>query len=106
MDVLKDPQLKAYDRLSRYSNFPFYYNTLDNKYVYGTTRYLKSNTPYKIYKIQQNDTLDTIAFQNYNDPTYYWVICDFNRIKDPFVDLKVGGYLKLPVLSLIEFKDN
>ena len=105
MDVLKDKQLRAYDRLSRYSNFPFYYNTLDEKYIYGTTTYLKNNTPYKVYKIKQNDTLDSIAFQHYNDPTYYWVICDFNRIKDPFEDLVVGSYLRLPVLSSIEYKE-
>lgn len=105
MDVLKDKQLKFYDRLSRYSTFPIYYNTLDNKYVYGTTQYLKKNVPYKMYKIKYNDTLDSIALEQYNDPTYYWVICDFNRLQDPFVDLKVGGYLKLPVISTIEFKD-
>ena len=105
MDVVKDKQLRAYDRLSRYATFPFYYNLLDNKYIYGTTNYLKTNTPYKIYKIQQNDTLDSIALQNYNDPTYYWIICDFNRIQDPFVDLRVGGYLKLPVISNIEFRE-
>lgn len=105
MDVLKDKQLKFYDRLSRYSTFPIYYNTLDNKYVYGTTQYLKSNTPYKMYRIQNNDTLDSIALDQYNDPTYYWIICDFNRLQNPFVDLKVGGYLKLPIISNIEFKD-
>lgn len=105
MDILKDKQLRAYDRLSRYANFPFYYNTLDNKYIYGTTNYLKNNTPYKMYKIQKNDTLDSIAFQNYNDPTYYWIICDFNRLQDPFIELRPGGYLKLPVLSTIEYRD-
>lgn len=105
MDVLKDKQLRGYDRLSRYSNFPFYYNTLDDKYVYGTTSYLKRDTPYTMYKIQLGDTLDSIALENYNDPTYYWIICDFNRIQNPFVDLKVGGYLRLPVISQIEFKD-
>lgn len=105
MDVLTNKQLRAYDRLSRYSNFPFYYNTLDDKYIYGTTNHLKNTTTYKIYQVKQNDTLDSIAMDNYNDPTYYWVICDFNRIQDPFKDLKVGSYLKLPILSLIEYKE-
>lgn len=105
MDVLINKQLKAYDRLSRYATFPIYYNTLDNKYQYGTTSNLKKNTPYKMYRIQYGDTLDSIALEHYNDPTYYWVICDFNRLRNPFVDLKVGGYLKLPVLSSIEFKE-
>ena len=105
MDILKDKQLRAYDKLSRYSTFPFYYNELDNKYMYGTTNHLKNTTAYRLYKIKNNDTLDSIALDAYNDPTYYWIICDFNRIQDPFIDLAVGSYLKLPILSLIEYKD-
>jgi len=105
MDVLKDKQLRAYNRLSRYANFPFYYNTLDNKYMYGTTNHLKNNTAYQLYRIKKNDTIDSIALDCYNDPTYYWVICDFNRIQDPFKELRVGSYIKLPILSLIDYKE-
>ena len=105
MDVLKDKQLRAYDKLSRYATFPFYYNTLDNKYIYGTTNHLDISTNYKLYKIQKGDTFDSISLTHYNDPTYYWVICDFNRIQDPFATLIPGKYIKVPVISTIEFKD-
>lgn len=105
MDALKDKQLRAYDRLSRYATFPFYYHTIDNKYTYGTTNHLKSNTSYQNYTIKQGDTLDKLALQMWNNPTLYWIIADFNRISDPFVNLPVGFILKIPVLSNIEFRE-
>ena len=39
------------------------------------------------------------------DTTYYWIIADFNRIQDPFINLPVGYTIKIPVLSNIEFKE-
>lgn len=103
MDVLKDKQYKSYDRLSRYSNFPIYYNTLNNKYCSGTTTYLDDTTEYGLYNVVQNDTYDSISLYHYNNPTYYWIICNFNRIVDPFEKPKPGTTLKIPVISNIEF---
>ena len=37
MDVLKNKYYKEYTRLSRYAVFPCYYNTLDDKYLVGTS---------------------------------------------------------------------
>ena len=105
MDILKNEQLRAYDKLSRYSSFPFYYNTVDDKYIYGTTNHLKNNTSYQNYQIKKGDTLDSIALKAWNNPTYYWIIADFNRIQDPFINLPVGYTIKIPVLSNIEFKE-
>ena len=103
MDVLKDKQYKNYDRLSRYSNFPIYYNTLNDKYCSGTVSYLSDETEYVLYLVELNDTYDIISLKNYNNPTYYWIICNFNRIADPFEIPKVGSVLKIPVISNIEF---
>jgi len=103
MDVLKNKSYKSYDRISRYTRFPTFYNTLDNKYVYGTTAQLRDDTVFSIHKVQRGDTLDTLALKYYNNPTYYWVLADFNRIQDPFDDLTVGMYLKIPTLSVIQF---
>ena len=103
MDVLKDKQYKNYDRLSRYSNFPIYYNTLNDKYCSGTVSYLSDETEYVLYQVELNDTYDIISLKNYNNPTYYWIICNFNRIADPFEIPKVGSVLKIPVISNIEF---
>ena len=51
MDVLTSKTYKAYKRLSRYNSFPYYYHTLDNKYIGGTVNYLKQDTPYVLYKV-------------------------------------------------------
>lgn len=105
MDILKDKQLLQYDKLSRYSSFPFYYNIEDKKYIYGITNHLKNNTSYKNYEIKYGDTLDKLALNAWNNPTLYWVIADFNRIQDPFIYLPVGTIIKIPVLSNIEFRE-
>lgn len=103
MEVLKDKSYRTYDKLSRYANFPYYYNTLDNKYVYATTAQLSENTPYTSYRVQRYDTYDSLALDFYNNPTYYWIICDFNRIQDPFIRPKEGTILKIPTLSTIQY---
>lgn len=103
MDVLKDKQYKSYDRLSRYSNFPIYYNTLNNKYCSGTTSYLSDETEYLLYTVELNDTYDSISLYHYNNPTYYWVICSFNRVADPLETPVPGSTLKIPIISNIEF---
>lgn len=103
MDVLKDKQYKSYDRLSRYSNFPIFYNTLDDKYESGTTTYLSDETPYMLYVVQEKDTYDKISLEHYNNPTYFWIICNYNRIADAFETPQPGTTLKIPLISNIEF---
>lgn len=104
MSVLVDKSYKTYMGISRYNNFPYYYNTVDNKYIYGTTSNLKTSSAYLIHTVQQNDTLDTLALYYYNNPTYYWIIADFNRISDPYKALTVGSQIKIPSFSTIEFE--
>lgn len=104
MDVLKDEQKKEYDFVSRYTSFPFYYNTQDDKYIYGITSYLSENVIFVEHKLKQWDTLDSLAFYYYGRPDLYWVIADFNRIQDPFINL-FENYksLKIPQLTGISF---
>ena len=103
MDVLTDKSYKDYRKLSRYSSFPFYYHTVDNKYIYGTTAYLRDDTLYKLHRVERGDTLDSLALYYYNNPTLYWIICSFNRIRDPFIELEEGSSIKIPSISNIEF---
>lgn len=103
MDVLTNKKHKEYSKISRYSPFPYYYHTLDKKYIYGKDAYLKDTTLYSTHTVQVNDTLDSLALKYYNNPTYYWIICSFNHIQDPFITLKEGTQLKIPSLSNIEF---
>ena len=104
MDVLKDKQTRSYDYISRYSSFSFYYNTLDDKYIYEVTSQLNDNITFVEHKIKQWDTLDSLAFYYYGRPDLYWVIADFNRIQDPFISL-FENYksIKIPQLSNISY---
>lgn len=103
MEVLKNKSYTDSDQLSRYTPFPYYYHTKDNKYVRGITSYLKDTTVYSLYEVQKGDTFDSIALEYYNNPTLYWIICSFNHIQDPFTELQTGQKLKIPALSNIEF---
>jgi hypothetical protein len=104
MADLYSKQYKDYDRVSRYQVFPFYYNNKDNKYVYGITSHLlTSDITFVAHKVKKNDTLDSLALHYYNNPTYYWIIADFNKIRDPFEDLKIGDTLRIPTFSNIAF---
>lgn len=91
--------------MSRYAGVPFYYNKVDNKYIYGTCKNLKSDIPYKLHKVVEGDTLDSIALYYYNNPTYYWIVADFNKIQDPYINLDVGSKLKIPTLVNVEFEE-
>lgn len=104
MTVLTEKSYKSYSKLSRYSQFPYYYHTRDKKYIFGTTAYLRDDTPYTTHIVSAGDSFDSIALDYYNNPTYFWVICSFNRIQDPFTDLTPGQKIKVPTLSNIEFE--
>ena len=105
MDVLKDKQTKQYDYLSRYSIFPLYYNTEDSKFVYGLTSQLSDETSYVLHNVQQSDTLDSLASYYYGRPDYFWVIADYNRITDAFINLAdTFKEIKIPTLSNIVYK--
>ena len=107
MDVLKDKQKRNYASFSRYSPIPFYYNTEDNKYIYGLTKLLSDDTPYTLHTIKPYDTLDSLALYYYGRPDYYWIIAKFNRIVD--VLKPISSYLtniKIPSISNIYFEDS
>ena len=104
MEILKNKSYKSFEYISRYSGCPYYYHTLDNKYITGTAKWLKDDTLFFEHIVKKNDTYDLLALRYYNNPTYYWIICSYNRITDPFTVPKVGTKLKIPLLSNIEFK--
>ena len=104
MDILINKSYKKYDRVSRYNNFPYYYNVEDEKYIYGTTAYLDDTSAYTLHKVTKNDTLDSLALEYYGNPTFFWVIADFNRIQDPYDSIENMGYIKIPSFSGLTFK--
>lgn len=104
MNILKDKQTKTYQSgLSRYASVPFYYNTVEDKYVYGLTQHLSDKTQYTIHTLKPYDTLESLAQYYYGRPDYYWIIADFNRL-NPFIDLYENLIIiKIPSISYIYF---
>lgn len=106
MDILKDKSYKQYSYVSRYSRFPYYYNTLDRKYMYGITSQLSKDTVYVIHKVKYSDTLDSLALQYYGSPDYFWIIAYFNNVQDSFMRLSDKfETIKIPSLTNISFED-
>lgn len=103
-DVIKNKAYLQYSKISRYSAFPYYWNETDGKYMGGTTNQLDDTTDFVYYETNPGDTYDSIALKYYDNPTYYWVICDFNRILDCFEKPKVGTRLKIPTFSQLKYK--
>ena len=105
MDVLTHKQYKQYNYTSRYAVSPIYYHTLDDKYLVGRDKWLKDDTLYQNYTVRKGDTYVSLALRFYNNPTYFWIICSYNRVLDPFEKPKVGSTIKIPSISNIEFED-
>jgi hypothetical protein len=104
MDTLKNKNYESFDYLSRYTNVPYYYDTLTGREVYGIGTNLKTNAEFVTHKVKSNDTLDSLALKYYNNPTFWWVIAYYNNIQDPFKPLrKKYETLRIPSISSIEF---
>ena len=49
--------------------------------------------------IKDTDTLDSLALKYYGRPDLFWVIADFNRIQDPYINLYENyNFLNIPLL--------
>ena len=104
MEILVNKKYKSYDKVSRYQVFPTYFHTIDNKNTYGITSHLVTEgISFVSHTVKPQETLDSLALYYYNNPTYFWVIADFNRIRDPYSELEVGRILKIPTFSNITF---
>jgi hypothetical protein len=104
MDTLNNKLYSDFNYLSRYTNIPYYYDTLSDKEIFGIGTNLKNNTEYVTHQINSNDTLNSLALKYYNNPTFWWVIAYFNDIQDPFKPLR-NKYdtIKIPSITSIEF---
>ena len=104
MDTLKNKLYASFDYLSRYTDVPYYYDTLSNRQIYGIGTNLKNTTEFVTHKLRSNDTLHSLALKYYNNPTFWWIIASFNDIQDPFKPLWAKREtLKIPSISSIEF---
>lgn len=101
MEILTNKTAKTGQYFSRNNGFYYYYNKLDNKNQLSTKAWLgrTANVQETRYIVKEGDTYDMLALTFYNNPTYYWIICDYNRIIDPFVEPKKGDILYIPTLG-------
>ena len=105
MNVLKDKSSRTYFYTSRYATLPYYYNTLDKKYVYGISKNLNTNTDYVLHNLVDSDSLDSLALKYYGRPDLFWVIADFNNLNDPYIRLvDQMSSIKIPALSGIAWR--
>jgi hypothetical protein len=104
MDTLKNKTYANFDYLSRYTDTPYYYDTLTDKQIFGIGTNLKDNTEFVTHIVKSNDTLNSLALKYYNNPTFWWVIAYFNNVQDAFKPLR-DKYttLKIPNISSIQF---
>lgn len=106
MDVLKDKAFKNYDYTCRYTSTPYYFNTEDQKYVYGIGTQLAKDIPYVAHKVKDTDTLDYLSLKYYNNPTYFWVIASFNDIFDIYEKLSDNySVIKIPKITGVYFEN-
>lgn len=104
MDALKDKNYKSYDYTCRYSSVPYYFNTNDNKYIYGVGTQMIKNNNYVAHKVMPSDTLDSLALKYYGNPTLYWAIAYFNDIMDCYKPLsEMFDIIKIPNISGVAF---
>lgn len=110
MEVLSNKAYKSSNYFSRYNGLAYYYNNNDDKYQLVTRHWLKDlgNTAnITVYTVREKDSYDSIALMFYNNPTYYWIICDYNRIIDPLKTPIPGTVLYIPALNAgLEFERN
>lgn len=104
MDTMKDKVYEAYDYTCRYTTVPYYYDTLNERYVYGIGTNMIKNISFVSHKLSTEDTLDSLALKYYNNPTYWWIIAYFNDIQDAFKPLiDQMEVIQIPSLASIEF---
>ena len=104
-DILTRKQYRDFNKVCRYAGIPYYYNTRDERFMVGMATNLREDTPHRLHKVTDEDTLDSLALYYYNNPTYFWIIADYNRIQDPYAKLPIGSKLKIPTFAAIEFEE-
>ena len=104
MDILTNKNYGKFDYTCRYAAVPYYYNTADDKYIFGIGSNLRKDTYYTIHQVKDTDTLDELSLRYYNNPTFFWVIAYFNDIQDSFIHLSdYYTTLKIPHIASIDF---
>lgn len=107
MDILTNKKFQPYDYNSRYSTTPYFFNTVDQREIYGIGQRISQDLPYTLHTIGPRQTLDSLALRYYGNPTFWWVIAYFNNIQDALAPI-INTYatLKIPTISKVTFGGN
>jgi len=84
--------------MRRYDNIPRQ-TRWDGKRVYQTTEYPLIPSQASDLQIISNeaDSLDTLAYKYYGDPTLYWIIARANNLGKGRMSVPPGLTLRIPV---------
>lgn len=96
-DFLNLPKLSS---LYRYENFFNVYKEDDGTYFYNLLRGInifpaKDSSVEESYVTEFNDTWYLISHKYYKTMDLWWLVCEYNQIKDPTKLPDVGTNLKL-----------
>ena len=104
MDTLTNKTSLNFGYLSRYQGLYSYYDTVSGDTICGLGKPMLKTTAWSAYKVKPEDTLDSLALTYYNNPTYWWVIAQFNDV-GPFEPLSKYDTMKIPGISSIVVGD-
>ncbi len=71
MNTFKDKTYANYDYTCRYTSTPYFFDTKNNKEVYGVGTSMDTTSPYYSHQVKAGDTLDSLSLKYYNNPTYW-----------------------------------
>jgi len=82
---------------SRYARMSVRLDAEGRPYVAGRRRVPKTAWPdNRAHTVKDGDSLWMLAWQYLGDAEHWWVIADFNGIKDPWEPLEAGRVLVIP----------
>jgi len=56
---------------------------------------VNNSSVFEIYIVEDNDWWENISYKLYGTKTFWWLLCLFNNIENPFEELEAGKKLKV-----------
>ena len=91
---------------SRYASTPVVSDGIRTRNMFRKPLDTTPHSGDTFYTVTAHDRIDLIAWHKYNDPTFWWVIADYNNLMFPLA-IESGQKLRLPsyehlVMDLLE----
>lgn len=93
-----------FKELSRYSNFTSEKNRAGKLFIVKRNAINFPEGDDDVYVTINKELIgrpDLISFKAYGTPDLWWAILDFNNIKDPLFEIKIGQIIKIPSLDTV-----